>query len=114
MSRIAHFAVTVSAVVVAVCVLVLTVRAMTSGLPLTVHQQMTFDSEELGKRVHGALAESGGLGGSSDSMSCPENVAIKEGTVFGCSVRHNGRFKTVRVVVVDAESGAIEVGSPSE
>lgn len=114
MSRIAQVAVTVSAVVVAVCALVLTIRAMTSGLPLVVHQQMTFDSDELAKRVTKALSLRGDLGGSSQPMSCPENVAIEAGTVFSCSIMHNERFKTVRVVVVDAESSTIEVGPLSE
>ena len=102
-----------SAVVVAVCAVVLTTKAMTTGLPLVVHQGQTFDSGELAKRVHQIVLERQDLGGVSQSMTCPENVPIEKDTAFGCSVLHEGRYKTVRAVVVDAESGAIEVGQLS-
>lgn len=112
MSRNAQLAVIVSSVVVAVCAVVLTVAALTGGL--VVHRPMTFDSAELAKRVHKVLLERHDLGGTSGSMSCPQNVAIEDGTAFGCSFEHNGKLKTVRVVVSDTESSALEVERPSD
>jgi hypothetical protein len=113
MSRIAQVAMSVSAVVVAVCAVVLTARVMSTGVPIVVQQQMTFNGDELAKRVQKVLTERNELPGTSSDMACPENVAIKQQATFGCSVVLNDRLKTVRVVVVDAESGAIEVGQLS-
>lgn len=113
MSRIAQVAVSVSAVVVAACAVVLTAGVMSSGVPIVVQQQMTFDGDELAKRVQKVLLDRHELPGTSSDMTCPQNVAIEQGANFGCSVVLNDKLKTVRVVIVDAESGAIEVGQPS-
>jgi len=75
---------------------------------------MTFNREEPADRVRRTPVERQDLGGGSESMSCPEGVAIEKNTAFGCSVVHEGHLKTVRVVVVDAGSGAIEVGALSK
>lgn len=114
MSRIAQVVVSVSAVVVAVCAVLLTGRVMSSGVPIVVHRQMTFDSDALAKRVHGVLLDRHDLPDTSSDMTCGENVEIRQGAAFGCSVLHNGKLKTVRVVVVDAESVALEVGPLSQ
>ncbi|MFD9704714.1 DUF4333 domain-containing protein [Lentzea sp. NPDC059081] len=111
MSRSAQFALAASAVVVAVCAVVLTVKVLTSSdLPVVARQEMTFDSAALAKRVERVLHDRSDLPGSSSEMSCPEHVAIRVGNAFGCSILHNDKVKTVRVVVTDAEAGLIEVG----
>ncbi|MEU3649669.1 DUF4333 domain-containing protein [Lentzea sp. NPDC034063] len=111
MSRSAQFAVAASAVVVAICAVVLTAKVLSSsGLPVVAQQEMTFNSAELASRVQRVLGERGELPGSSSQMSCPEHVAIRSGNAFGCSVVHNQKLKNVRVVVTDAEAGTLQIG----
>ncbi|GLY52772.1 DUF4333 domain-containing protein [Lentzea sp. NBRC 102530] len=111
MSRSAQFAVAASAVVVAVCAVVLTAKVLWfSGLPVEARQEMTFNSAELAKRVQRVLGDRGELPGISSGMSCPEHVVIRSGNAFGCSVVHDDKVKTVRIVVTDAEAGTIQVG----
>ncbi|WP_394615650.1 DUF4333 domain-containing protein [Lentzea sp. JNUCC 0626] len=111
MSRSAQFALAASAVVVAVCAVLLTAKVLLfTEAPVAARQEMTFNSAELAKRVQRTLGERGDLPGSSSEMSCPEHVAIRAGNAFGCSVLHNEKLKNVRVVVTDAEAGAIQIG----
>lgn len=112
-SRSGEFAIAASAVVVAACAVVLTVKDLSSSAqPVVARQEMTFNSEALAAQVRKTLSERPGMSGVIEDMTCPEDVAIRTGNAFGCSVVHEGRLKTVRVVVTDAEAAKIQVGKP--
>jgi hypothetical protein len=105
---------TVSAVVVAVCVVVLTARVMVFGLPLVVEQQKIYDNKDLAERVFQALDDKDTLGGGFGAVTCPTGVTIKSGVTFRCTVEHNGQDTSVQVTVTDTDSGDFEVGNPEK
>lgn len=106
--RLTRIVVAVSALVVAVCAVVVTTRVMVSGLPLVVEQQKVYDSGDLTRRVNKVLSERGGLG--SWSIECPSGVTMRAGVTFRCDVEVNGEARTVPVTVTDTDSGELEVG----
>lgn len=99
---------TASAVVVAACVVVLTVRVLFFGLPLVVEGQKVYDKQELTSRVLDAL--SGRLPGGVSDLTCPSGVTIKAGVTFHCTLTSDGGKKQVPVTVTDTDSGEFEVG----
>jgi hypothetical protein len=102
---------TASAVVVAVCVVILTTRVMISGLPLVVEQQKAYDSADVARRVQQVLADRMVLGGFSGSVTCPSGVTIKSGVTFSCTVvQDHGIEKSVQVTVTNTDSGEFKVG----
>jgi hypothetical protein len=99
---------TASAVVVAVCIVILTTRVMISGLPLVVEQQKTYDSADIASRVQRVLLDREPRGGWS-TATCPSGVTIKSGVTFSCEVDLNGKNKSVQVTVTNTDSGEFEV-----
>ena len=108
-----------SAVVTAVCAVVLTVAVLSGNATVQLEQLRTFDRMELSDKVFDQLREqhpdSGitGWSGGDSSAPCPGHIAIKEGVTFTCTFIDDGRERKVRVHIKDTDSGDLEVGPPS-
>jgi hypothetical protein len=99
-----------SAVVVALCVVAVTVKVLVSGV--SVAQQRTFEREDLAARVVGEVLAQEDVSGMSGAPVCPSGVLIEEGVVFTCamSITVGGRDgdRRVRFRVTDAAGGGFE------
>ncbi|MCC8249590.1 DUF4333 domain-containing protein [Saccharothrix luteola] len=108
-----------SAVVTAVCAVVLTVAVLSGNATVRLEQLRTFDRMELSHKVFDQLHEQHpdtgitGWSGGEDSAPCPGHIAIKEGVTFTCTFIDDGRERKVRVYIKDTDSGDLEVGPPS-
>jgi len=100
-----------SAAVVAVCVATLTVTALVSGLPLSVHHKRTFDSEYSTTPVDGVLRDRDAID-DLDAVTCPAGLTVSTRYVFECTVVGVGPRRSVTVTITDADTGAIEVSDP--
>jgi len=67
-----------SAVVVAACVATLTVTIMTSGLPLVVRHETTYDSGHITERVTDILRDRGAID-DVDSVLCQSGMTVSTG-----------------------------------
>lgn len=108
-----------SAVVTAVCAVVLTVAVLSGNATVRVENLRTFEPVDLSGEVLDLLGErypgSGVSGFDHDAPPCPASVAIKEGVTFTCTFRgESGRRMDVAVRVTDTYSGALEVGEPTK
>jgi hypothetical protein len=103
-----------SAVLVAVSVAFLTVRFMISGFPVYVQHETTRDTSYFAPQVIEALRERSGPERSPTNVDCSSDEKVKTGMAFRCKVGVDSSDYTVRVMVLDADTGEVEVGDLSD
>ncbi|MFI7675573.1 DUF4333 domain-containing protein [Actinophytocola sp. NPDC049390] len=104
-----------SAVVVAASVALVAVRFTIAGVPLTIRYETTRDTSYFAPDVLDALQERGGsFVDQLSSVDCSSDEKVMSGMAFRCGVVMDGVDYTVRVLVVDVETGEIEVGELSD
>lgn len=102
-----------SAVVTALCAVVLTVVVVSGHATVPVEQLRTFDQAVLADTVFDQVWEKYPDSGISGPRTCPGHVAVKEDVTFTCTFGESRNAKKVRVRVVDTYSGELEVGAPT-
>jgi hypothetical protein len=114
-SSVTRILIAASAVVVAVSVALVAVRFMVSGVPLTIQQETTRDTSYFDQAVFQALRERGGLFAERlREVDCSSDEKVKTGMAFWCEVDSDEGDHTVRVLVLDVETGEVEVGELSD
>ena len=114
-SNAAIIVVSVSAAVVAICVVVLTVfflsgRSQPAPPTDTLRSQMkVFDATKVADGVRTVLTSDYKLEAS--NVQCPDNQPVTVGSTFTCTVIVDGAQKAVQITVKSAD-GHFEVGQP--
>ena len=102
-----------SAVVVAVSIAFLTVRFMFSGFPVYVQHETTRDTSYFAPQVIEALRGRNVSQSDLATVDCSSEDKVKTGMAFRCTARVDSADYSVRVMVLDVETGEIEVGELS-
>jgi hypothetical protein len=111
--NVAQVLIAASALVVAVSVAFLTVRFMISGFPVYVQHETTRDTSYFTPEVTEALRDRG-RESNLTNVDCSSEEKVKTGMAFRCAVEVDGSDYTVRVMVLNADTGEVEVGDLSD
>jgi hypothetical protein len=105
--NLARLAVPLSAVVVAVCAVAVTIKVFAGGLPL--QQQRVLDPTALAQQV----ADQAQLGGQGTGLKadCPVSVTVVPGAKFECDLLKNGSSVGHSTVTILNDQGELSVSA---
>jgi hypothetical protein len=102
-----RIAVPVSAIVVAVCAAVVTVKALTGGIQI--QQQRVLDPTAVAQQVADQATLSGQ--GTNLKAACPVSIPVVSGTKFRCAILKDGSHSADVTVTILNDQGELSVSS---